>query len=172
MFLYPLHANSILQAHKCFDHLPTSEPIFVGGKKTIPIKTVELPCTVLLAQLEPSEIIVISSRSMLFLQHGNNGTLYRTGEHILVNDLDMGSTLIIQGTGFFYVNSGGQYFSFVKGELFVFPPGNPKHSAIVVPTSTLVVLPAGNILRKVMLCPDPENFDSATCYVVIDFQRP
>ena len=43
---------------------------------------------------------------------------------------------------------------------------------IVQATSNVVIYSIDSLSRKVMLYPDPDNLDSPSCFVVIDFQRP
>ncbi len=111
-----------------------------------------------------------------------NGTLYRTGEYILADDDDDDGQMLIRATSFFTVPAGdqGQHIAFVKGELYE-PLRSVDGSAllhpyssspIVQPTSQTEVIPAATIMRKVMLYPDPNNLDSPSSYVVIDFSRP
>ena len=42
---------------------------------------------------------------------------------------------------------------------------------IVQPTTNAVIYSIDSLSRKVMLYPDPDNLDSPSCYVIIDFQR-
>ena len=64
----------------------------------------------------------------------------------------------------------------MKGERYTALPGNPIHSysssQLVKPTSISAIYPISNLLRKVILYPEPENINSPSHYVVIDFQRP
>ncbi len=144
----------------------------MGGKKLFTIQANEIQADVPV-ELDSSEVVGTQCRSMLFLHHGVRGTLYRTGEHTVVSDDN--DPHLIQATAFFSVCVCDQYYTFVKGEKFVPPPDEPVHiyssNPIVVPTSAEVVFPATRILRKVMLYPDPDNVDSPTFYVVVDFQR-
>ena len=65
---------------------------------------------------------------------------------------------------------------FAKGEKYTELPGNSKHVFsnydIVQATSNVVIYSIDSLSRKVMLYPDPDNLDSPSCFVVIDFQRP
>lgn len=123
-------------------------------------------------QFSREEVVGISCRSLLFLHHGVKGTLYRTGEYIVADDVDGGQNLI-RATSFFSVPAEDQtqYMCFLKGELY-----EPQKSAegtelfhqhssspMVVPTSIIEVVPAAAIMRKVMLYPDPNNLDFICC---------
>ncbi len=111
------------------------------------------------------------------MHHGVNGTLYRTGEYILTADADDDDQqILVRAMCFFSVPIGDQHITFLKGELYGPQEGNPIHTyssnPFVVPTSQVEVVPATTVLRKVMLYPDPDNLDSPSSYVVIDFNRP
>ena len=54
---------------------------------------------------------------MLFLQHGINGVLYRTGEHVLITVNEI-TQQVIRATDYFTACINGEYQSFVKGILY------------------------------------------------------
>ena len=101
--------------------------------------------------------------------------LYRIGEHILLR-ANEDEQQVICVTDFFTLCSCGQYYAFVKGELYASPEQDENHiysgNPIVIPTSEVIITLASNIFRKIMLYPDPDNIASPSCYVVIDFLRP
>lgn len=129
------------------------DPIFVGGKKYITIQKEEIPDNI----DDDCEVVAMSCCSILFLNHGVNGTLYRTGEHLLASDITNGSQHQLPQISFLYVP--GMVFAihnYVKGKLFSTSSAIHTHSsnAIVIPTSNLIVTPTVNIIRKVMLYPE------------------
>jgi len=107
-------------------------------------------------------IVKFLGRSILFVQHGVRGILYRINEHLLVSDGET-QPQIIRATSVFHVSLTGQHFTFMKGEIIIFPPDELTHiystNSIVEPTSEEIILPLNCIKRKVMLFPDPENID-------------
>ena len=117
----------------------------------------------------------MSCRSILFSNHGAKGTIYRTGEHLLVDGITSSSHhQVILAIDFFSICSHGIYYAYVKGKLFSTSSAIHTHSsnAIVTPTSNSIAIPTGNILRKVMLYPETATLGcSSASYVVIDFQR-
>jgi len=65
-------------------------------------------------------------------------------------------------------------YSFVKGKPFQ-SQGNfhgCSGNLFVIPTTTEMVFSSCSILRKLMLYPDPENIDSPSCFIVIDYLWP
>ena len=71
---------------------------------------------------------------------------------------------VIQVVQFFSLNMNGHHFTFVKGQLFVNTPDEQYHiyssNPFVIPSSSMVVIPASNVLCKVMLYPHPDNLHS------------
>ena len=125
---------------------------------------------------EAVDIVVTSCRSILCknLQSNGNGMLLRAGEHLLVTS-DGNEHQVIQALQYFCLCHCNQYYNFVKGELYIWPDDKPIHpysgNQVVYPSSQVLLVPANKILRKVMLCPDPDNIMSPTCYVVLDYYR-
>ena len=123
---------------------------------------------------EASEIGVVSCRSILCKNLGRNGMLLRIGEHLLVMS-DANECQVVQALKFFSVCCCNQYYTFVKGEVYVWPDDKPIHSysgsKVVYPSSQVLLAEANKILRKVMLYPDPENIISPNCFVVFDYYR-
>ena len=117
----------------------------------------------------------LSELQSWFVNHAVSGMLYRIGEHILLR-ANEDEQQVICVTDFFTLCSCGQYYAFVKGELYASPEQDENHiysgNPIVIPTSKVIITLASNILRKIMLYPDPDNIASPSCYVVIDFLRP
>ena len=107
------------------------------------------------------------------MQHGINGVLYRTGEHVLITVSET-TQQVICVSDFFAAYINGEYQSFVKGTLYDVTDDVHIHSGslIVVPTSQYAIFQASKILRKVILYPEPENITNPTSYIVIDFCRP
>ena len=171
--LQVLHATSLKQAQESYE---THKPILVGGQKIIVIKSVDLQAVTPEIEFEEHEVAGISCRSILFQHHGFDGTLYRVGEHLLVSHAIRDEQQVIQVTTFFSVNHHGQYITFVMGKLYLQPDEDSIHpyssNPIVEPTPEVVIALADNIIRKLMLYPDPENITSPEFYVVVDFQRP
>ena len=152
--------------------MDTEKPALVGGKKYIEIEAADI--TELLGGSPESEIMAaISCRALFIGNHGNDisGMLYRVSEFILLFDRS-----IIQVVKFFSVNFSNKYYGFVKGK--VCTPRTDKRihiyssSPYVICTDNLKIAPFSDIVRKVMLYPDPDNIDSPSFYVVIDFARP
>ena len=137
----------------------------MGGKKSVLLVTNNIPGLI----FENDEIIGTTCRSIVFLncQQGKRIQQYRTGEN--VNE-------VICITDFFTIKHSGKEHLFVKGEKYTALPGNPIYSysssQLVKPTSISAIYPISNLLRKVILYPEPENINSSSDYVVIDFQRP
>ena len=178
-FLQPLHANSISQAHTCFDklELDRNQPVLVGGKKHIIIKTHQLQERDINLSLpfDGPEVVATSCRSLLIYTKVNGtcrGMLYRLREHILI--LLNGEEQAIEITEFFSVPSGNQYHTFVKGNLYSKLDDRRVHAYsgnyFVKQTSQEIITDACKLLRKIMLYPD--NIDSLTCFVVVDYNRP
>ena len=179
-YFQPLHANSITQAHACFDklQLDNNQPVLVGGKKHIILKTDQLAEHDVNLCFSGPEVVAMSCRSLLVYTKVNDtcrGMLYRLREHILVS-LNV-EEQVIEITDFFSVPStDNHYHTFVKGTMYT-PLDDGRihlHSGnyFMKHTSQEVITKASKILRKIMLYPDPENIDSPTCFVVLDYNRP
>jgi len=113
-----------------------------------------------------------SCRSLLIQSHGVRGTLYRVDEYLLLKGDD--EEIVIQAMEYFAIVHCNKCYSFVKGKVFQ-PQGNCHEysgNMFVLPTTREVTFSSCNVLRKLMLYPDPENIDSPSCYVVIDYLRP
>ena len=113
------------------------------------------------------DMIVTSCRSMLMNSHEINGTLYRTGENILLkNDGED------QAIEYFVIYNSGQHYSFIKGNIYQLDDSAHSYSgsSIVLPTTISKVFPAYGILRKVMLY--PISVDTPESLVLIDHLRP
>lgn len=173
-FQQPFHASSIEQARKRFGCCDQNIPVFVGGKKIVTVQVNDLtPLSIGNNELSRSEIGTSSYRSLLFLNHGSSGMLYRVGENVTAHGSD-GQQLLLNITNFFSVSQGGEYNSFVKGTVYeitdalVQPYGGRK---IVRLTPNTLTLLASAILRKVMLYP-VEFSGPVLHYSIIDFLRP
>ena len=108
------------------------------------------------------------------MQHGINGVLYRTGEHVLIT-VNETTQQVICTTDFFAACINGEYQSFVKGSLYDVTDDVHSYSGslIVVPTSQYVIVQACKVVRKVMLFPaESRNVTNQTSYIMIDFCRP
>lgn len=123
------------------------------------------------------EVVATSCRSLLVYTKADGisrGMLYRLREHVLV--LINGEQRVIEITEFFSVPSGTCYHTFVKGNLYTPLDDRQTHmhseNYMVTCTSQEVMIYACKLLRKVMLYPDPDNIDSPTSFVLIDFYRP
>lgn len=152
-----------------FGHHAIKEPILVGGKKFIVIPSNEIK-DIFQFRLDATDYLGMSCRSLLYLHHGVNGRLYRTGEYILatVNTSNGDVEQVIQVVQFFSLNVNGQHFIFVKGQLFVNTFDEQYHiyssNPFVIPSSSMVVVLASNVLCKVMLYPHPDNLHSIYCH--------
>jgi len=101
--------------------------------------------------------------------YGINGTLYRTGEHLLLkND---GIEHVIKATEYFATCNSDQHHTFVRGKIYEFDDSVHSYSgsSIVLPTTIDISFPSSSILRKVMLYP---NSAETPIFVVIDQLRP
>lgn len=130
----------------------------------------------------PNEQTIMGTyfRSIYMPNHGHIGQLYRVGEFVLVKSTITQLPDVIRLTNIFSVRSTNTNYSLLKGELY---PGKraadgtiERHiyssSIIVEPSSTEVTAPAVDILRKVMLFPDPAgSLDDPNAYVVVDYLR-
>ncbi|XP_065908910.1 uncharacterized protein [Dysidea avara] len=107
---------------------------------------------------------------MLMNAHGVNGTLYRTGEHILLkND---GEDSVVKAIEYFAIYNSGQHYTLVKGNVYQLDGHVHSYSgsSIVLPTTINKVFPASSVLRKVMLYPN--SVDTPESFVLIDHLRP
>ena len=133
----------------------------------------------MLLDINNHEVIATSCRSLLVYTkvYGTcRRILYRLQEYVLV--LLNGQQQVIEITEFISVpvSAGNRYHTFVKGNLYTLPDDRQIHmhsgNCFVTPTSEEVIIYSYKVLRKVMLYPDPDNIDSPTCYVVIDYNKP
>lgn len=166
------HANSIEQAKQKYGNLNITEPILVGGKKSLLLHSHLIPNL----QFNANEIVGTACRRVVFLNCMHSKTLkqYRTGESVLF--AAESSCEVVCITDLFAIRHSGQEHLFIRGEKYTPLPGNPIHAysshQVVQPTSSVVVYPIGSLSRKVILYPDPDNLDCPSCYVVIDYERP
>ena len=117
-FQQPFNASSIEQARKRFGCCDQNMPVFVGGKKIVTVQVNDLtPLSIGNNELSRSEIGASSYRSLLFLNHGSSGMLYRVGENVTAHGSD-GQQLLLNVTNFFSVSQGGEHNSFVKGTVY------------------------------------------------------
>lgn len=152
--------------------LQSTEPILVGGKKYTTMPTNEIK-SIIPTHLTEMEYVSLSCRSLLIPCHGINGTLYRTGEHILIRDISTATEEVIRVTGFFSLTVNNINTIFVQGEHF--PLEGSIHiyssSQYVIPSSTIKYANSANVLNKVMLYPDPDNLLCPLKYAVINYKR-
>lgn len=146
----------------------------MGGKKFVAVQTNDLTSlSTRHDELSRSEIGASSYRSLLFLNHGSSGMLYRIGENVIAQGGD-GQQLLLKVTNFLSVSQGNEHDSFVRGTAYeitddlVQSYGSRK---IVRSNPNTLTLPASAILRKVMLYP-VELSGPVLHYSVIDFLRP
>ena len=144
--LQPLHAQSLEKACQSFDS-NCEDPILVGGKHFIIVQKDDIP-EELQVHLTCTDMIGTSCRSVLFMHHGVKGTLYRTGEHILICDTENDEQCIIQVTTFFAVMILNEYYTFVKGEMYLHHDDEPTHTyssnPFVFPTAERKVFKVNN----------------------------
>jgi len=105
---------------------------------------------------------------MLINAHGVHGTLYCIGECLIILHNE---EVVIKATDYFGVFHCNQYCSFVKGMLFEFDRHVHDYSVspFLVPSTVEKVYSSDSILCKGILFPDPENLDSVTSFVLIDY---
>ena len=145
----------------------SNEPILVGGKKYITIPANDI-ASIIPTQLPEKEYVALSCRSLLIPSHGVKGTLYRTGEHVLIQNFSTSSAEVIRITAFFSISMHGITHAIVKGEHFPFEGSVHIYSSsqYVIPSSTIKYVISTNVLNKVMLYPDPENLLCPSKYVI------
>jgi len=147
--------------------------VFVGGKKFVAIQMNDLPSSPLNneSSTSGSEIGGSSYRSVLFLNNGPLGMLYRTGENVIVKKSN-GQQLLLNVTNFLSVSQGSEHGSYVRGKLYeTIDEVDQSYggSKIVRSSDEHVTLPASSILRKVMIY---QINHLSSNYAVIDFLRP
>ena len=117
-----------------------------------------------------------SVRSVYIPQHGYSGVLYRTNEHVYINDVSTsgGNTVIKISKIFSLFINEEAYHVFVSGFECVkldmhLQSGNP----IVRETVRIVTVEGEDIMRKVMLYPMINDLEEDTnSFIVIDYERP
>ena len=117
-----------------------------------------------------------SVRSVYIPQHGYSGVLYRTNEHVYINDVSTsgGNTVIKISKVFSLFINEEAYHVFVSGFECVkldmhLQSGNP----IVRETVRIVTVEGQDIMRKVMLYPMINDLEENTSsFIVIDNERP
>jgi len=114
--------------------------------------------------------IGIFARSIFFPKHGYSGTLYRIGEHYLVNHAR--EDTVIEISKIFAIEFSTCTTMYVKGTIFSLVTEGDQISLhsyslnhIVQRTSNQLVALAAQVVRKVMLYPHDENF------ILIDYAR-
>lgn len=120
-------------------------------------------------EFEGYDVPAISCRSLLIYTKAEpRGILFRVGEHVLIqSNLN---ELVIHVINFFSICNSGQYYTVVKGSLFNSYEENPDSDKFTVTaSSTIILVNAANILRKVMLYPGDDS--PPTSYDVIDYHR-
>lgn len=85
-YYFLISANSITQAHDCFDklQLDNNQPVLVGGKKRVVLNTEQLTEHDIDLCFNDQEVVATSFRSLLVYTKTNNtcrGILYRLREH-------------------------------------------------------------------------------------------
>lgn len=146
----------------------------MGGKKFVTIQANDLrSLSIRYDHLSRPEIGASSYRSLLFLNHGSSGMLYRVGENVTAHGI-CGEQLLLNITNFLSISQGSEHYSFVRGTVYeitdelVRSYGSRK---IVRSTTNTLTLLASAILRKVMLYP-VELSGPVLHYSVIDFLKP
>ena len=123
---------------------------------------------------ETADVVVTSCRSILCRNLHSDGIQLHVGEHLLVKSHD-NEIQVIQALQFFSLCHNRQYFTFVKGRLFVWPDDRPVHlyssNKIIKPSSQVIVSLATEILRKIILLPDPDSLIAPACFIVLDYYR-
>ena len=118
----------------------------IGGKK---LKTSDIQQSYSSWEFESAELIVTSCRSILFKQHGINGTLYQTNETLLISCKSNSDTQqVINATMYFSFDYNGQWQTFVKGQSYtLLNDDNTHYSPIVQASNEIIFTKASNILR-------------------------
>ncbi len=163
-------AHELAKAHPT----PSAEGIFVGKRV---LRTLSEDDQTQLALGE--ETVASHFRSLFLPSHGYNGMSYRSGEFVLVDGLgDKPQVVLI--TTVLATSSNNVYLHLIKGERYPYQlnregevdrhpfSDGPK----VLPSSHVVLVPKSNILRKVILYPDPDHLQDPTFYVLVDYLRP
>lgn len=127
----------------------------------------------------PEEVTAAQFRSIFMPSHGHRGLLYRTGEYALVRQNDRSTQSVVRITNVLVVQSRNVYFNFVQGEKYSLLRKDSgdvdlhpfSDSVKVVPSTNSIVVPTTDLLRKVMLYPEPENLEDPSHYIVIDYLR-
>ena len=168
------YASSIKEAKKISSLDPRVDSILIGGKHYILIDTSDLRAASSLVNEQNFEgsvaTIGIFTRSIFFPKHGHGGTLYRIGEHCLVNYAR--EDTVIEISKIFAVEFSMCTAMYVKGTIFSPVTEEDQISLhsyslnqIVQRTSNQLVVLAANVARKVMLYPLDGNF------ILMDYAR-
>ena len=147
----------------------------IGGKKLNSVKTSDIQQLYSSWEFESAELVVTSCRSILFKQHGINGTLYWTNETLLIScESSSDIQQVINATMYFSFDYNGQWQILVKGQSYTLLNDDDTHYSPIVQTSNEIIFTkASNILRKIMLYELPALADNKDPrYAVIDFSRP
>jgi len=146
----------------------------VGGKKHTIINPSLLQAVDSNIEFDNVEVGATSCRSLLVYTSTSNSILYRVKENVMV--LVNGEQTVLEIQEFYAVSCGDQCHTFFKGRMFVDDHRCHKHrgNCIIIATAEIVHACASQLLRKIILYPDPtENTtNSAESFVVIDYSRP
>ena len=174
-------ASSIEKAQVVRAHPLMANPGVLVGKQTYLALSPEdrlslCHCT---SQNWPEELVASHFRSIFMPTHGHSGLLYRVGEFALVRfDSSIGQT-VIRITDIFVARLQGVCFNCIKGEIHPYKLNESDEtethpysgSSLVVPSADHLTVLAVDLLRKVMMYPEPENFEDPGHYIVIDYLR-
>ena len=127
----------------------------------------------------PEDVIVSRFRNIFMPTHGHSGLLYRVGEFAIVRLNNSVAQSVIRVTDIFAARSNNVYFNCIKGEMYEYiqdESGNMEvhpysYSAKMVPSTDHLTVLSGDMLRKVMMYPDPDNLVDPGHYIVIDYLR-
>ncbi len=125
----------------------------------------------------PEQVVASQFRSIFMPAHGYRGLLYRVGEFALVKLST--ANAVVKVADVFCARSNSELLSCIKGEVYPYKENEAgeveRHpysdSAVVVPSSDHVIVLTTDLLRKVMLYPDPDNLEDPSFYVTIDYLR-
>lgn len=183
-FIIQLGVSSIENARQVARSHPhlSSTGVFVGRKtyKELDADDLAYVCQLSLEDCPEEQVQVAAHFHSIFMpNHTHNGLLYRPGEYVFVNYRNCTQTVVrINNT--YAIQSASACYKLIKGEIYPTKKTSSgetqRHlhsgSELVVPSGNRIIVSTDNLMRKVMLYPDPENVADPSHYVVVDYLRP
>ena len=170
--------HEVLLLHTNCQKQTEASEIADGGKHYYAVPIDEMATAYRLLNEQPPEFVGntrgYSVHSVYIPQHGYSGVLYRTNEHVYVNDGSGGNTVIKISKIFSLLINEEAYHVFVSGFKYVkldehLQSGNP----ILRETVSIVTVKGQDIMKKVMLYPMANEFgEDTSSFIVIDYERP